>query len=229
MYVTQAPTATVYQSFSDVWYAVASFVPNILLAVIVVVIGWIVGAILSTVIQQLVKMLQIDEMLQKIGVDKPVKEAGLNLHVGVFLGEVVKWFFIIVFLVGALQYLGLTQVNAFLQGVVLAYLPLVVGAVLILVIGALIAELVKNVITGSARMAGAPSAGFIGSVAKWSIWIVAVMAALTQLGIAPTFLQTLFAGIVVALALAFGLSFGLGGRDAAADYIARARREIGDK
>jgi hypothetical protein len=65
-----------------------------------------------------------------------------------------------------------------------------------------------------------------GTVAKWAIWITAIMAALTQLGIATSLLQTLFAGVVIALSLAFGLAFGLGGRDAAARTIEKIRSDI---
>jgi hypothetical protein len=70
------------------------------------------------------------------------------------------------------------------------------------------------------------SAGFVGAVARWSIWIIAILAALSQLGIASGILQTLFTGVVVALSLAFGLSFGLGGQEAASRFIERMRAEM---
>ena len=225
MIVTQS-ASTLQQSFSDLWYAVVQYIPNILVAVIIFVIGWIIGAILSTVIQQIVKVIRVDDALKTAGVDRVVRDAGFTLDIGKFLGELVKWFIIVVFLVASLQVLGLTQVNVFLQTVVLLYLPQVIVAVLILVIGAVIAQLAQSVVSGSARAAGAPSANFAGVVARWVIWLVAIIAALTQLGIASEIWQTLFTGIVVALALGFGLSFGLGGKDAAADFIAKTRSEI---
>ena len=138
----------------------------------------------------------------------------------------VKWFIIIVFLVAALDVLNLSQVNSFLQGVVLLYLPNVIVAVLFLIIAAILAEIVKNIVVGSARAAGVTSANLAGAVAKWAIWVFAVIAALTQLGVASALIQTLFTGLVVAISLAFGLAFGLGGKDAAARAIDRVRSEV---
>ena len=133
---------------------------------------------------------------------------------------------IVVFLVAALDVLGLTRVTIFLQQVVLLYLPQVIVAVLILILAAFVAEVVKSLVAGSARAAGAHAANLAGAVAKWAIWLFAILAAINQLGVATEFVQTLFTGLVVALALAFGLAFGLGGKDAAARTIERVRSEI---
>ena len=119
--------------------------------------------------------------------------------------------------------------NVFLQEVVLLYLPQVIVAVLILLVAAVIAELARNLVTGAAKAANMLSANLLGSVAKWAIWIFAVLAALNQLGVATAFVQTLFTGVIVALSLGFGLAFGLGGQQAAASYLERLRGEVKDK
>jgi len=215
------------QSFYDLWSAVIAFVPNIVVAIIVFVVGWVVGAILGRIVAQIIHALRVDNALRSAGVEEVLSRAGFNLNSGRFLGELVKWFIIVVFLVTALEILGLTQVNIFLQEVVLLYLPQVIVAVLILLLAAVIAELAKNVVIASARAAGAHSVNLMGGVTKWAIWAFAVLAALSQLGIATAFVQTLFTGVVIALSLGFGLAFGLGGKEAAADYISKVRREIG--
>lgn len=225
MFVTES-TSAVQGSFYDVWNVVMMFVPNILVAAIIFVIGWIVGAILSTIIQQVVKVLRVDDGLRGAGVDKVAQDAGFRLNAGLFLGELVKWFVVLVFLVASLQVLGLTQVNMFLQAVVLTYMPKVIVAVLMLILGALVAHLAQGVVSGSARAAHAPSANFAGKVAKWAVWVVTILAVLDQLGVAPGFVQSVFMGIVVSISLAFGLAFGLGGKDAAARFIERTRSEI---
>ena len=120
----------------------------------------------------------------------------------------------------------LSQVTVFLQTVVLLYLPNVIVAVLILLVAAVIAEVMQNVVVGSAKAAGFSSAHFLGSVTRWSIWIFAVLAALNQLGVATAFVQTIFTGFVVAFSLAIGLAFGLGGQDAAARYIEKVKAEV---
>ena len=215
------------QSFADLWYAVVQFLPVILAAVIIFVIGWIVGVVLYRVVDQVVKILRVDDALKAAGLNEMARDAGFNLNIGAFLGTLVQWFTVIVFLVAALDVLGLNQVTIFLQQVVLLYLPQVIVAVLILILAAIVAETVKSIVASSARAAGAKNGELAGSVAKWAIWIFAIMAILNQLGIATEFVQTLFTGLVVAISLAFGLAFGLGGKEAAARSIEKVRSEIG--
>ena len=214
------------QSFADLWYAVMQFLPSILVAVAIFIIGWIVGVLLYRVVEQVVKVLRLDDALKATGVNDAVREAGFTLNIGAALGTLVQWFVVIVFLMTALEVLGLSRVTIFLQQVVLLYLPQVIVAVLILVLAAIVAETAKNLIAGSARVAGAHSGNLAGTVAKYAIWVTAILAVLNQLGVATEFVQTLFTGIVVALALGLGLSFGLGGKEAAARTIERIRSEI---
>lgn len=225
MIVSQSAT-TVQTAFQDLWLTVVQYVPAIVLAVIVFLIGWIVSIILYRVVIQIVKILRVDEALKAAGVSAAAKDAGFNLDIGRFLGTLVKWFVVIVFLVAALDIVGLSIVTLFLQQVVLLYLPNVIAAVIILILAAVVAEAVKALVIGSAKVAGAHSANLAGTVAKWAIWVVAILAALSQLNVATEFVQTLFTGLVVALALAFGLSFGLGGKEAASRTIDRVRSEI---
>mgnify|MGYP001603217831 CR=1 FL=1 len=222
-----AQSASVLQaSFNDVWFTIVQFVPAILAAAIIFVIGWIIGMILARVIEQVVDVLRIDDALKSAGVTEAVKDAGFSLNAGRLLGALVKWFVIVVFLVASLEVLGLVRVTTFLQQVVLLYLPQVIVAALILILTAIVAEVVRGLVAGSARAAGAHGANLAGSVAKWAIWITGILAALNQLGVATEFVQTLFTGFVVAASLAFGLAFGLGGKEAAARTIERIRGEI---
>ena len=225
MIVSQSANA-VSGSFNDLWYTTVAYLPAILAAIIVFLIGWVIGIILYRVVVEIVKVLHIDDALKAAGLNDAAKHAGFNLDIGRFLGTLVEWFIILVFLVASLDILGLTRVTIFLQTVVLLYLPQVIVASLIIILGAIVAEVVKGLVTGSARAAGARSGNFAGTVAKWAIWITAIMAALTQLGIATQLLETLFTGIVIALSLAFGLAFGLGGKEAAARTIEKIRSDI---
>lgn len=217
------------QSFQDLWLGVAGFAPNLVIAVIIFIIGWVVGSVLGRVIAQVVKSLKVDNALRSSGLDDVLGRAGFELDSGKFLGALVKWFVIVVFLVASLEVLRLTQVNIFLQEVVLLYLPQVIVAVLILLVAAIIAEVMQNLVIGAAKAAHVRSANFLGSVTKWSIWVFAILASLNQLGVATAFVQTLFTGVVVAVSLALGLSFGLGGQDAASRYLEKIRNDISNR
>lgn len=226
MIVTQSADV-VQASFTGLWLTVIQYLPSILAAVVVFIIGWIIGVILYRIVVEVVKVLRLDEAMKVAGLNEAAKEAGFTLDIGRFLGTLVMWFVILVFLVASLDILSLDRVTIFLQQVVLGYLPQVIVAVLILILGAVVAEIARGLVTGSARAAGAHAANLAGSVAKWAIWTFAIMATLDQLQVGTMFIQTLFMGFVIALSLAFGLAFGLGGREAAARTIERIRSEIG--
>jgi hypothetical protein len=225
----QTWTEVLQQSFQDLWIGIVEYVPSLIVAAIIFVIGWIIGSVLGRVVNQIVGSLKVDNALRSAGLEDTFNRAGFSINSGAFLGGLVKWFIVIVFLVASLDVLGLNQVNIFLQTVVLLYLPQVIVAVLILLVAAVIAELARNLVSGAAKAAHMMSANFLGSVAKWSIWIFAILAALNQLGVATAFVQTLFTGVIVAISLAFGLSFGLGGQDAAARYLEKLRNEVKEK
>ncbi len=220
------PVDMVQSSFNGLWFTVGQYLPSILIAVIVFVFGWIVGVILYRIVVEVVKVLRIDDALRAAGLNDAAKEAGFTLDIGRFLGTLVMWFTVLVFLLASLDILNLNRVTVFLQQVVLGYLPQVIVAVLILILGAIVAEVVRGLVSGSARAAGAHAANLAGAVAKWAIWIFAIMAALDQLQVASALIQTLFTGFVVAISLAFGLAFGLGGKEAAARTIEKIRSEI---
>jgi len=180
-------------------------------------------------VAQFIRAIKLDNMLKSVGTDTVMERAGFSLDSGKFFGTLVKWFFVVVFLVAALDVIGLSQVNLFLQDVVLGYLPRVIVAALILAVGAIVAHTISGIVAGGARAASVPSAKFAGGVAKWAVWIFAILAALSQLGIAGAFAQTLFTGLVAMLALAGGLAFGLGGKESAARYLESLRKDISDR
>src|SRR3989338_4026657 len=171
-------------SFQNLWSGVVGFVPRLIVAIIVFVIGWVIAMALGKVIAQIIRAAKVDKALQSIGLEEPLSRAGMRLDAGAFIGGLVKWFFIIVFLAATVEVLGLTQVTDFLKDDVLSYLPHVFVAALILVVAALIADAVAKLVTGSAKAANLPSSGFLGGVCKWAIWVFAILAAMAELRIA---------------------------------------------
>ncbi len=224
--ILQTGASALQQSFYNLFWNTVNFLPALLFALVIFLVGWFLAVWLGWVMAEAVRALRVDQALKQAGVEDVVSRAGYHLDSGAFVGGLIKWFIILIFLIASLQVLGLTQVTFFLQQIVVGYLPNVIVAVLILLAGAVIAQVAEGVVVGSARAAGITSAGFVGKVARWSIWIFAILAALSQLQIAQAILQTLFTGVVVALALAFGLAFGLGGQETAARILEKTRDEM---
>ncbi len=219
-------TSIIENSFRNLWVGVAGFIPKLFIALVIFFIGWLVALAIDHLVQQIFRGLKVDEALRRARFDEVVEKTGMKLNSGNFIGGLVKWFVIVVFLVASFDVIGLVQVNQFLRQVVLLYLPQVIVAVLILFVAAIIANAMQKLVSGSAKASGIHTANFLGLASKWAIWIFAVLASLLQLGIATQFIETLFTGVVVAFSLAFGLSFGLGGQNAAAKYIEKIQSEI---
>lgn len=214
------------RSFQDMWLGVLAFLPSLLVALIIFVFGWILAGVLARGVSQIIKALKLDNVLESVGTADVLSRAGFRLNSGIFLGELVRWFVIIVFLVASLEVLGLTQVNQFLKEIVLGYLPNVIIATLILLMAAVIANVLQKIVLASAKAADLPSVHLIAGLTRWAVWIFGFIAALSQLRIAVGVLNTLLIGFVSMIALAGGLAFGLGGREVAARYLEKLRAGI---
>lgn len=222
----QAWPAIFFTTLQTIGVGIAHTLPQILLAIVLVILGAVVGAGFSRLLARVVTALKVDVALESAGIARLVARSGYTLNTGALLGGLVQWFIILIFVVAAFDALGLDQVNIFLREVVLSYLPRVIAAVLILISAALVAEFMHTVVVGTSRAADVRAHYLLGTSARVAIWAFAILAALNELHVATAFVQTIFMGIVVGLSLAFGLAFGLGGRDAAARYIEHASAEL---
>ncbi len=218
---------TVVDSLQNLWDRFIGFLPALIGALLVLVIGWYLALGLARLVERLFKVLMVDRGLERLGLPQHLEKVGIKLNVAKVLAFLVKWFLFLVFILAASDVLELTQVSDFLNRV-LAYLPNVVIAAVIVLLGVLFSNFARAVIFKSVSAARLASAGLVASIAKWSIFIFALLAALVQLQIAPTLLQILFTGLVAMLAIAGGLAFGLGGRDAARDTLDKIRRDLGN-
>ena len=229
MYSSYLPSLgdSILGSLTNVWWSIIQFLPVFLGALIVFIVGWAVAVSLGRLVEHIIKALRVDSVLEQLEFHKVLDRAGVKLNSGAFLGGLVRWFLIIVFLLASLDILHLTQVSEFLREV-LAFLPQVIVAALILLIAAMVAETVERTAKASIEAAGMKS-GVVTVVIRWAIWTFAVIAALYQLNVATMLLQTLLTGLVAMLAIAGGLAFGLGGKEVAAEILGKVKREISNK
>ncbi len=213
------PLSMLSASLQATWATVMMFLPAAVVALILFGLGFVLGTIAGKVVRQIILRIKIDKALHQAGLDLVSERAGFHITIAGFFDGLVKWFIVLGFTVAATNVLGLDQVTTLLSGV-LTYIPKVIVAVIILIIAALLGDFVGKLVRHSVKATGIQQAEFVAVLARWSIVIIAgVLPALNQLEIAGAMVQTLFAGIVFAICLALGLSFGLGGRDAAARFI----------
>jgi hypothetical protein len=203
----------VFLSLSNALNAFVAAIPLVIGALIIIVIGWIIAGVLARV---------VSEVFRRVGADRLFAEHGgqvygsrsRDIKPSIVAGELVKWLIRLVFLVAAANVLGLTQVSELLNDVLL-WIPNLIVAAIILLVAPLLARFVRGAIEVGAGEMGFSNAPLLGRIAEIAIIAFAVIIAINQIGIAANLVNILFIGVVAALALAFGLAFGLGGRDVA--------------
>lgn len=210
------------QALYETAIMLGTYLPSIILAIIIFACGFGFGIVLGRAVEHLVSVLRVDRALHRAGFDALSEKAGIHISVSRFFGGVVKWGVIVAFTLASADILGLSQITQLLRDI-LVYIPQVIIAAVILVIAMLLGDFVSRMVSHSVKATGVQG-DFAAQMAKWAIIIVGgVFPALTQLRIAQGLVEVLFTGVVFAISLALGLSFGLGGRDAAAKAIEKMK------
>lgn len=191
-------------------------IPAIVGAIVILVIGWIVSSILGRLVTSLLRRVRFDQLAAKSGVTDVLARSNVQADPAGVVGGLVKWYIRLVFILMAANAIGITAIAGVVNQI-LAFIPNLLVAALILAAFAWLANIARNFVSGAVESAGMPNGGALGTIAYVTVFAFGIIAAADQIGIAQTLLNTLFVGVVAALALAFGLAFGLGGRDAASE------------
>jgi len=205
-------------AFNTLWEYTLLLTPKIISALIIILVGYIIASIFKSLVKNIINKLPVDDVMRSAGVTDLVEKSGYALNSGVVFGTLVKWFILILTFMTAFDVFGLNQATSFLKDV-LHFLPNVMVATAILFIGMTLAGIVGKVVLGAAKTVKFVSPELLAKISKTIIIVFTVLAAMNQLQIASEFTQMLFAGIVFAISLALGLSFGLGGKDSVARYL----------
>src|SRR5437868_6361401 len=222
--ITSWGTAII-NAFANALNLVLTFIPKLIGFLVILLVGWIVATVVSKALTFLLRKVGFDRMANRIGLTRFEQRMGITLDAAGVLGKVVYWFLFLIFLVPAVDALGLTTVSAIL-GTVIAYIPNVFVAILVLFLGTLLASFVADIVRGATASANVGNPNIFANIARYSIMGFAALVALEQLQIAPSLINELFGAIVAAAALAFGLAFGLGGRESAQRYLNRTENTV---
>ncbi len=201
------------------------FIERFVGALIFVVVGFFVAWIIEWAVRWLIETLKINEFLKNIGFEKWLEKGNIALKTEKFVGKLVFWVVWVLFWMPAFDLLNLAAFNTFLYQII-GYLPTAIAGALIFVVSIFIAEFVKRIVIGVLKSSEVSGANIGGEVVYWAIIIFGLAAALSQLGVATAIINILLTGLVGLVALGGGLAFGLGGQEAAKDFIDKIRREI---
>lgn len=213
------------QALQNLWQGFLNFLPVLVGALIVFVIGWFFSIGAGKLITEILKRIRFNNIFEREGWKNALSRAEIKVDPAGFIGAIIKWILVIVFLLAAVEILGLTQFAGFLKSV-LDYLPNVIVAALIFVVTVIVVDIVEKVVRAGVESIKVGYGQMVSAVVKWSIWIFAILAILFQLGIARPFMETMFTGFVAMLTIALGLAFGLGGKDVASEMLQDLKRKL---
>lgn len=202
-------------SLQAFWSQIAIFVPKLLAALILFALGWLLARVLRSGVERLLKALQFDALAERSGLEALARAGGIQVSLSGIIAVLAYWLVILVVAVSVANSLGLETVAELLNRVVL-YLPNVLVAVLVLLFGTLLARFINRLAFAWLNRVKAPNALAMSTTAEYMVQIFAFFLALEQLQIATQLVTAAFSIAFGGLVLALALAFGLGGRDWAA-------------
>ena len=200
-----------------------SAIPRIIGFAVVLIIGWIISSLLARGVEALLHAVRFNELARRSGFADFVQKMGVKDDSSGVIAGIVKWFVRLITLVVAFDTLGLPAVSNVLQQLLL-WLPNLIVALVVLVIGGLAAKALSQLVRGASAEAGFSNSDMLATVTRVAVWGFTIVVAINQLGIATTLINTVMIGLVGAFTIAFGLAFGLGGREKAAQVLDRMGR-----
>ena len=208
------------ESLQQAWTQLAAYLPKIAVALVILVAGWAVAKFLRRVAIKVFRLLRVDVLAERSGVEDFLVQGGVRVTAVTLLANLLYWLIMLTVVLAALIILGLPAAGELFNRIVL-YIPNVLVAVLVLMLGSLVARLVKGAVYAFINNVGVEGSAAVSAVAYWAVLVFVVSIALEQLSIGGQILISAFQIAFGALCLALALSFGLGGREWAAKILER--------
>ncbi|MDO9227859.1 MAG: hypothetical protein Q8M09_05775 [Pseudomonadota bacterium] len=211
-------------SLTSFWTELASFVPQLIAALFLLFLGWMLAKLARTGVMRLLTLLKFDKATEKSGLEAFMKHADLDLSVGKLLGNLVYWLIILVMIVTVANSLGLSMVAELFNKVVL-YIPNVIVAILVLVFGTILARFINRLVFAWLSNMEFEGALTVSTFSEYAMLVFVFFMAMEQLQIANELLTAAFIISFGAIGLAFAIAFGLGARDWAARVVEKVMEE----
>jgi len=217
---------TTVLALKNLWVGFIDFIPNLIGAIVIFLIGWLIAIAIGKLVAEILKKVKFNRIFEKGGWKPALERADIKVDASAFIGAIVKWVLVIVFLSAAVEILGFKELTLFLTRDVLPFLPNVIVAAFIFVVAVIIADILEKVVRATVEGTKVGYGALVGAIVKWSIWIFAIFVILSQLRIGESLVQTIMQGIIALIVVAGGIAFGLGGKDVAAEILQDLRNKL---
>lgn len=199
-------------AFNQMLVGIVGFIPSLLGAIVLFLLGLILAGWLRTLTIKLVNLTKLGGLIKNSAFKEFLKNAQMTQKIEIIIGEIIHWIVIILFFIASINVLGLTAVSEFLNNIILG-IPTLIASVIILVVGVFIAGFLEKMVKGSLGSNDPAFSRLVGKIVSYATLTLFILAAISQLGIARFFIETTFTGFIAALALGIGISLGLGSKD----------------
>ena len=192
--------------------------PSIFWVLLFLLVIWFVSKWLGKLTAAFLNKTRLNQALRDMGLEGSLFRIDTQLNAPKFFGEIVRWFFFILFLALAVDSLGMAFLSQFLWRII-DYYPNIFIAALIFLVAVFLADFSQKIVVGTLEKEKITYSRFSGRVIRWAVWLFAILAILYQLKIAPSLILVIFIGVVFAISIALGISFGLGGKSLASKIL----------
>ena len=208
----------IVEPFRQIWYKVTDYLPLLISALIILIVGWIVARLIKLLVDWILKTARFDKLADRTGISAGLKKGDLKITARELISRLIFWLIMIMVIIMTVDALGIPRAYDVLIGV-FDYIPKVIAALLVLVVALFLANFVSGKVGAAASNAYLPGPEIFAAISRWAIIIFAAAIAMVELGIAPLLVTITFNIILGGFVLALALAFGLGGKDAASKYL----------
>ncbi len=227
MYQTDAVTA-LNGSFADISSRLSVFAPRLVLALIVLVVGWLIALIVGNIVATVAQAIGIDSLARRISLSRLMDSAGIDKTVSAILGQLVTWVLVVVVFMAGSEVMGIQSVQTFLNSV-LGYVPDVIGAVATLLVGLILANFLADSVRHASQASGLDHTNALTVITRNAVVAFTIIAVLSQLGVASDIMRALLYGLIAMITIAGGLAFGIGGQGTAKRVLENLEGELKPK
>ncbi len=199
---------------------IGTYLPRLAIALLVLLAGWLLAKALRFAAIRGLRAINFNVLTERAGIDGFLQQGGIERDTTAFAGALVYWLAILGALVIAANSLGLTYVTDLLMRVLL-FLPRLFVALLVVVFGAYFARFVSGAVQAYCRSVEMGDADLLGRIAQYAILVFVILIAIEQLAIGGDIVRYTFLILLAGIVLALAIAFGLGGRDWAAAWLRR--------
>lgn len=211
-------SSVLLESYETFFNKLADFLPSLIGALLILILGWIIAKLIKTASIKLLKLIKLDVVTEKAKIDQFLKDGGSNKSAIDIIGGIIYWLIMLIVILSGLDALGLGVASELFNQIIL-YIPNVIVAVLALIFGVFLAGFISQVVSTYLANVGVSNPNAIGAIAKYAIILFVISLSLTQLSIGEELVTNAFLLLFGAVCLALGLAFGLGGKEWAASVI----------